>query len=298
MSPCGEGQEGLAMRNIFLFIRRYFNFVILLILQVFSIYLIVHYNTFHNAVASVVMNEVTGKINTQYNKIDYYFQLKKTNEQLAKDNERLRNQLKANFETPDTSSKIITDSIPYDTLGNHRKWQYFSAKVVSSSVAAQNNFIVLGRGSAQQLKKDDGVMDPNNGVVGIVTDVSENFAVVMSLLHKDSKISAKLKKSGDAGQVIWDGKDPNRLLLTDIRKSAKVAKGDSVYTSGFTATFPYGLMIGTIDEIIPDKSTNNYLLKLKSTVNFYNLQYVYALENYQREEINRLLKNANNKTNN
>jgi len=244
------------------------------------------------------MNEVTGKVNTQYNKIDYYFQLKKTNEQLAKDNERLRNQLKENFERPDTTIKIVTDSIPYDTLGNLRKWMYLSAKVVSNSVASQNNFIVLGRGTGQQLKKDEGVVDPNNGVVGIVTDVSENYAVVMSLLHKDSKISAKLKKGGDAGQVIWDGKDPNRLSLTDIRKSAKVSKGDTVYTSGFTTTFPYGLMIGTIDEIIPDKSTNNYLIKLKSSANFYNLQYVYAIENYQKEEITRLLKNANNKSNN
>ena len=286
------------MRNIFLFIRRYFNFIVLLILQGFSIYLIVHYNTFHNAVFSGVMNEVTGKVNTQYNKVDYYFQLKKTNQQLAKDNERLRNQLKENFEKPDTTVKIVSDSIPYDTLGNLRKWMYLSAKVVSNSVAAQNNFIVLGRGTGQQLRKDQGVIDPNNGVVGIITDVSENFAVVMSLLHKDSKISAKLKKGGAAGQVIWDGIDPNRLSLTDIRKSAKVVKGDTVYTSGFTTTFPYGLMIGTIDEIIPDKSTNNYLIKLKSTANFYNLQYVYAIENYQKEEINRLLKNANNKSNN
>jgi len=286
------------MRNIFLFIRRYFNFIFLLLLQVFCIYLIVHYNTYHNAVASGFMNEVTGKINTQYNKIDYYFQLKKTNEHLAKDNERLRNLLKENFDRPDTATKIITDSIPYDTLGNRRKWLQLSAKVVSSSVSAQNNFIVLGRGSAQQLKKDEGVVDPNNGVVGIITDVSENFAVVMSLLHKDSKISAKLKKGGDAGQVIWDGKDPNRLSLIEIRKSAKVAKGDTVYTSGFTTTFPYGLMIGTVDEVVPDKSTNNYIIKLKSTTNFYNLQYVYAIENFQKDEINRLLKNANNKINN
>jgi len=286
------------MRNIFIFIRRYFNFIILLLLQVFCVYLIVHYNTFHNVVASGFMNEVTGKINTQYNKIDYYFQLKKTNEQLTKENERLRNQLKVDFESPDTSSKVITDSIPFDTLGHLRKWQYFAAKVVSTSVSAQNNFIVLGRGSKQHLRKDEGVVDPNNGVVGIITDVSENFAVVMSLLHKDSKISAKLKKGGDAGQVIWDGKDPNRLTLIDIRKSAKVAKGDSVYTSGFTATFPYGLMVGTIDEIVADKSTNNYIIKLKSTANFYNLQYVYAIENYQKDEINRLLKTANNKINN
>ena len=73
--------------------------------------------------------------------------------------------------------------------------------MVSNSVSAQNNFIVLGRGTAKQLKKGYGVVDLNNAVVGIVTDVSDNFAVVMSLLHKDSKISGKLLKGGETGTV-------------------------------------------------------------------------------------------------
>ncbi len=269
-----------------------------MLLQGFCIYLIVRYNTWHNAVASGFMNEVTGKINKQYNQVDYYFQLKKTNESLARDNERLRNQLEENFASPDTSTKLVRDSIPYDTLGHKRTWLYLMAKVVSSSVSAQNNYIVLNRGTAQQVKKDEGVIDPNNGVVGIITDVSENFAVVMSLLHKDSRISAKLKNGGDAGHVVWDGKEPNRLSLIDIRKSAKVMKGDTVLTSGFTTTFPYGLMIGTVTDIISDKSTNNYIIRLKSSANFYNLQYAYAIENFQKDEINSLLKEANYKSNN
>jgi rod shape-determining protein MreC len=280
------------MRNVFLFIRRYFNFLFFLLLQLLSIYLVVHYNRYHEALGTAYMNEITGRVNEKYNKVDYYLQLKKTNEQLARDNEVLRNQLLQNFEHPDTSSKIVTDSIPFDTLGNRRKWLYQQAKVVSNSVTMQNNFIVLGRGAAQQLKKDEGVIDPNNGVVGIVTDISDNYAVVMSLLHKDSKISVKLKKGGDAGQVIWDGKEPNRLSLIDIRKSARVAKGDTVLTSGFTTTFPYGLLVGTIDEIIPDKSTNNYIIKIKSAANFYSLQYVYAIDNFQKDDINKLLEKA------
>jgi rod shape-determining protein MreC len=287
------------MRNIFLFIRRYFNFIFFLFLQGFSIYLIVHYNKYHNAIASVHTNEITGRVNEQYNKVDYYLQLKKTNQQLVKDNERLRNLMKANFESPDTTNKIVIDSIPYDTLGNHRKWLYQAAKVVSNSVSAQNNFIVLGRGSGQQLKKDEGVIDSNNGVVGIVTDVSENYAVVMSLLHKDSKINALLKNDPQGGgTIIWDGKEPNYLTMINVRKSVKVAKGDTVYTSGITTTFPYGLMIGTVDQVEPEKSTNNYIIKIKSTANFYNLQFVYAIDNSEREEINKLVEKAKIKINN
>jgi rod shape-determining protein MreC len=286
------------MHNLFLFIRRYFNFIVLLLLEGFSIYLLVHYNSYHNALASNFMNEITGKVNTQFNKVDYFFQLRKTNESLVQYNEQLRNSLNENFERKDTATKIMMESLLNDTTGRQRKWLYLPTKVVSNSVSAQNNFIVLQRGTAQQLKKDAGVVDLNNGVVGIVTDVSENFAVVMSLLHKDSKISVKLKKGGEVGQVIWDGRDPNRLSLIDIRKSARVAKGDTVYSSGFTTTFPYGLMVGTIEDVVQDKSTNNFIIHLKSSANFYNLQHVYAIENLQREEVDKLLKNANNKVNN
>lgn len=287
------------MGNIFLFIRRYFNLIFFLLLQVLCIYLIVHYNTYHSAVASVYMNEVTGRVNEQYNKVDYYMQLKKTNQQLVQDNERLRNLMKENFEIPDTATKLVTDSIPYDTLGTHRKWIYQAAKVVSNSVSGQNNFIVLGRGSAQQLQKDEGVIDPNNGVVGIITDVSENYAVVMSLLHKDSKINALLKKDAlGGGTVIWDGKEPNYLTMINVRRSVKVAQGDTIITSGITTTFPRGLLIGTVETVAPDKGSNNYIIKIKSTVNFFNLQYAYAIDNYQKEEVKTLVEKARSKINN
>ncbi len=284
------------MRNVLLFVRRYSNFLLFLLLQAFSIYLIIHYNKYHNAVGTTVMNEVTGRVNKQYDRIDSYIGLKKENEKLKSQNERLLNQLKQNFENPDTTNKLVIDSIPYDTLGNKRKWLYQAAKVVSNSVTSQNNFIMLGRGAAQQMGKDEGVVDPNNSVVGIVTDVSENFAVVMSLLHKDSKISGILKNDPQGGGLItWDGKEPNYLSFINVRQSAKAKKGDTVITSGITGTFPYGMFIGTIDEIKPDKSTNNYIIKLKSAANFYNLQYVYGIKNFQKEEIDKLLEKAKTK---
>ncbi|HMK03874.1 MAG TPA: rod shape-determining protein MreC [Ferruginibacter sp.] len=277
------------MRNIFLFVRRYINFLFFLVLQGFSIYLIVHYNRYHKAVFSNTANQLTGKVNEQYSKVEYYFQLKKTNDSLVKANERLYNKLKDDFELPDTTSKAVIDSIRVDSLEQYRKYNYFPAKVVYNSVAAQNNFIVLGRGQAQQLKDGMGIVDINNGVVGIITEASKDYAVVMSLLHKDSRISGKLLKGGETGTLSWDGKTPNMISLTGIPKSAKVAKGDTIITSGFSTSFPKGMMIGTVSDVMSEKSTNNFLIKFRSTANFYNLQNVYAIDNKQAEAINNLL---------
>lgn len=277
------------MRNIFLFIRRYFNFLFFLLLQVFSIYLIVHYSAYHKAVFSGTANQLTGKVNEQYSKVEYYFQLKKTNDSLVAANEKLYNKLRSDFELPDTTSKIVIDSIRIDSMERYRKYHYFPAKVVYNSVSAQNNFIVLGRGSGQDLKEGMGIVDPNSGVVGIITDISKDFAVVMSLLHKDSHISGKLLKSGETGTLNWDGKTPNLISLTGIPKSAKVAIGDTVISSGFSTSIPKGMMIGIVQEVKPDKSTNNFLIKFKTAANFYNLEYVYAIDNKQAENINNLL---------
>ena len=156
--------------------------------------MIVHYSKYHNAVFGNIANQLTGKVNTQYSRVEHYFRLKKTNDSLVSANEKLYNKLKANFELPDTSSKTVIDTIRVDSVEQHRKYTYFGAKVVYNSVASQNNFIVLGRGQAQQLKEGMGIIDPNNAVVGIITELSNDYAVVMSLLHKDSHISGKLLK--------------------------------------------------------------------------------------------------------
>jgi len=233
------------------------------------------------------MNEVTGKVNTQYNRIEYYLQLKKTNDSLVEANKHLYNKLKIDFDLPDTTSKIVLDTLHIDSLTQYRKFNYLESKVVYNSVALQSNFIELARGTNGDIKKDMGVVDAGNSVVGIVSDVSDKYAVVMSLLNKDSKISAQLKRSQDVGTITWDGKEPNRLDLTDIRKSAKIAKGDSIITSGYTPTFPYGLLIGTVEEIIPDKSSNNLTIKVKSAANFYSLQFVYVLNDLEKNKISK-----------
>jgi rod shape-determining protein MreC len=284
------------MRNVFLFIRRYSNFLFFLLLQAISIYLLVQYNSYHRAIGTAAMNEVTGRINSQYNRIDNFLQLAEKNEDLRRQNEYLLNRHASSFVSPDTASQVITDSIPFDTLGSRRKWLYQSAKVVSNAVTSQNNFIVISRGSAQAVEKDQGVIDIKNAVVGIVTDVSENYAIIMSLLHKDSKISGIIKNDPNGGgTAIWDGKEPNYLSFTNVRQSAKAKKGDTVVTSGVTLTYPAGMLIGVIDEIRPDKSTNNFIIRLKTAANFYNLQYVYAVKNYQKAEIDRLMEKAKSK---
>ena len=84
---------------------------------------------------------------------------------------------------------------------------------------------------------------------------------------------------------------PLYLTLKNIPKSDSVAKGDTVVTS-VNSSFPPGFVVGTVQEIVTDKSTNFYVLKLKTAANFFNLQQVHVIENIQYTEQTKLLEDT------
>lgn len=283
------------MRNIFLFIRIYFNFLFFLVLMGIALSMLFTYNRYHHTVFSATANEVTGKISQQYNSVEYYFHLKQTNDSLVKANEALYNKLKQDFELPDTANRIAIDTITIDSTKIQRKYIYMQAKVVGNSVSQPNNFIQLHRGSQQGVNADLGVISSTNAVIGTVVEVSNNYSVVMSLLHEQSNLSGRLKRSGETGTVIWDGKRPDILIFKDINKSVKIYRGDTVITSGFSDRFPAGLLIGYVKDIINDKTSATYTLRISPAANFENLQYAYVMNNLQKEEPQQLMKKVKTK---
>ena len=272
------------MRNVFLFIRRHFNFLFFLVLQIVALSFLFRFNKFHEAAFLSVSTEVTGRLNEKYNNIEYYFQLKKTNEALVQENLELRQQLKDNFEAPDSNQRLFRDTIRTDSV---RKWLVMEAKVVNNTISLPANYLTIHRGFRQGVRPNMGVAGPR-GIVGSVINVSENFAIVMSMLHPQFKVVAKLKKSGENGTIFWDGLNPNFFSMRGIPRSANVAIGDTILTSQITYLFPANLMVGTISEIVPDNTSNFYSLKLRAATNFSNLEYAYVLDNLQADEQRRL----------
>ncbi len=275
------------MRNVFLFIRKYFNFLFFLLLQITALSFLFRYNKFHEAAYLTLATEVTGRLNEKYNNVEYYFQLKKTNDSLEKDNVRLHQLFRENYEAPGSGRKLMIDTVKMDSLRKIQKFYFMDAKVVGSTTALQTNYLTIHRGSAQQVRPNMGVVSAQ-GIVGTVVNVSQNYAIVMSLLHRLYKVVVKLKNGDDRGTVEWDGISPLYVTLKDIPKSAKVEKGDTVLTSQTSSLFPANMIVGTVHEIVDDKSSNFYTLKIKPATNFFNIEYVYVIENTQYDEQKKL----------
>lgn len=279
------------MKNIIGFIRQNFTFLTFLILQIVSLVMLSSYNKTYETFFGGWSNQVTGNINKKYNGWSYYFNLRNTNEQLIAENAALRNQLGLNFVAIDSSKKLGTVVLRKDSLEKTRKFYYYPAKVVGNTFTLQKNYIIIERGSLQGVKKDMAAISPEGSIVGVVVEVNDNYSKIMSLLHRNSKVSAMLKRDKIAGSIEWDGADPSILILKNISKSAAPKIGDSVLTSPYSSNFPSQLMVGKVTSILKDPSSNYLTLNVKSTTNFFNLEYIYLVENKRMAEQKNVEKN-------
>lgn len=272
------------MRNIFLFIRRYITFLSFILLQLFALLMLFKYNRLHHAIGLGAASEVTGSINGQIDKLDDYFHQGEENKRVHRINDSLLNLMPSNYMVPDTGVRNVTDTVMVDTVKGLRHYRWREAKVVYNTVNSDQNYIQLNRGSKYGIKDDMAVLSSDLGVVGVVVNVSENFSQVMSMLHVQNSVSAALKKSGNTGKVEWDGKDPRFVYLKGVPQSVEVKIGDTVVTSRYSFNFPPGYIIGTVAKASNDPATGFYLIKVKTAVNFTNLQQVFVIENLLRAE--------------
>ncbi len=279
------------MRNVFLFLKRYSVLIIFLVLQGLALSMLFSYNRFHQTTYGMFSNEVAGKLNKRVNKVESFFTLSEQNQALRKQNAALLSYLPSGSVSPDTSFLVVSDTIAVDSLKSYRQYQYFDAKIISNSVFLQQNYIVLHRGAVQGIVPNMAVVG-TDGLIGTVISVSENMAIVMSLLHRQSKVIAVLKKGSGLGEVTWDGKDPRFLVLSKVPKTIVVKKGDTVVSSPYSDKFPPGIPIGYVEKIDQDQETNTYKLKIRTAVDFYAVQHAYIVKNLLQEEIDQLKSTA------
>lgn len=276
------------MRNVLLFIRRYQTFILFLFLQVVSLWFLFYYNRFHRVQFLGAAQEITGRINAQYNRLEDFFALREENLRVHAYNDSLLNLLEAQYADRDRSLQVATDSLATDSSGRYRRYYYRAAQVVYNTVNFQKNYLQLNRGFRQGIRDNMAVVSSDGAAIGIVVNVSPNFCQVMSLLHIQNAVSAALKRSGDYGMAIWDGKDPRYLLLRKIPKSLEVRVGDTVLTSPVSFNFPPGHLLGTVAAIRLDNTTGMYELTIRTAASFTRLQQVHVIENRDYAEQSKL----------
>lgn len=268
------------MKELLRFFIRYHFALLFIFLESIGITILIQHNTYQKARFVNFTHAISGNFSKKIASISDYFSLHEENRQLIEENNRLYNLIKGSVNVNYIDQKLKTES-------NLRlKYVFIPARVINNSTNKQFNYIILNKGRRDGIEPDMAVVC-NDGIVGVIKEVSENFSSAISFLNRNLQISAKIKKSGHFGPLEWTGTGHQRARLKDIPHNISISVGDTITTSGYSAIFPENYMIGKISDFKLEGG-NYYNITVKLSTDFKNIRNVQVIKNLYKKEQEKL----------
>lgn len=205
------------------------------------------------------------KLRKEYNelvlKLENYEKMQRSNADIRKENERLRQQL-------DFAISMDEKNIP--------------AQIISRDFDNVYAYLTIDKGSVNGIKKNMPVIayqNGNQGLVGKVVQVGTFTSQVMPVYNLDNIVSARIQNSRDLGLVSGRGSSESPLLMQHIRKKVadELSYGDVVVTSGENDNYMKDIPIGTISKIISLDYNSSLNIELTPSIDFSRLENVIVI---------------------
>lgn len=169
----------------------------------------------------------------------YFVGLREANDALRAENERLRGEIAASWETALENERLRTMiAFHEDTPGT-----LVAASVIGSDAASFAKSMRINRGTSHGVMRNMAVVTPS-GVVGRVIEASAFFSDVQLITDGRSAVPVRIQRT--RAQGLMEGLSGGICHLKYVSRSEDVESGDVVITSGLGGIFPRGLVVGTV----------------------------------------------------
>ncbi len=260
------------MKGLLWLIRRYNHILVFFVLEIIAFILISKNNQYQHSVLLRLNREASGNIYSKVEGIRNYLHLREDNERLLQENALLKNKLDR------IQTGLDDDTVHF--AGNN--YYHTTAHIVHSSYHKQFNYLTIDAGKKKGISSDMAVMGID-GIVGIILESSANFSTVIPVINRDFRLTVKIKDNNFSGILQWEGNSHLMASLKEIPYHAELHVGDTIETSGYSALFPEGLFVGTIDEFSLLEG-NFYDIKVRLGTDYQRLYNVYVINNLKQEE--------------
>lgn len=206
-------------------------------------------------------------------------------EALQAENDALREQI-ANME--DQARLFDSISRENDRLrevtglqAKHEDYKLVDSYIIGWSSNDWTNTFTIDRGTSSGIERNMVAITSNGAVVGLVSEVGSNYAVVKTVLDSSLEISATISSSGYSGMVqggYTTGLE-GLLRMDYLPTSAVIRNNDQVVTSGSTV-YPRNLIVGyVIDAGFNDTGVAKFAI-LQPAADIDSLEQVFILTEY------------------
>ena len=265
------------MLNLIRFLYKHAFIVYFILLEIICFILLLQSNPYQRASFLNSSDFMVSRTYAMFDDVKEYLNLGEVNEYLSEENSELRNNSLEYYR------KTFDGNVVYLDSSYEQEFVFFPSKVIRNSANKRNNYLTLDKGTLNGVETGMGVVS-KNGVVGIVIETSNRFSAVMSVLNKESKISAKIQKSGYFGSVVWPGDSYRMGKLLDIPNHVSLLEGDLIITSGFSGIYPEGIPIGRVKTVERLAGSGFLEVEIEFTEDYRNLSFVHVVKYLHKME--------------
>ena len=154
--------------------------------------------------------------------------------------------------------------------------------VITRSSQNWSSTLTITRGSAAGIEEGMCAITANGELVGLVSEVGVNYAVIKSVLDSSLEIAATISSSGYNGMVqgAYSSGLEGLLRMDYLPSSSVIRNNDEVVTSGSTM-YPRGLVVGSVvDAGFDDTGVAKYAI-LKPAVELGSLEQIFIITAYE-----------------
>lgn len=261
------------------FLPRIFNAAIFILMEIAALQMLSRNAELQRIWIARAAHGVMGTVWGSTQAVANYFNLRRINEDLARENFELREELDV-YRTAEHALRVDSLGVGH---GRIRGFDYTPAEVIKISRNKQHNYMILDKGFEDGIQEKSGIIT-RNGVVGIVDAVSAHHAYAFSFQNSDISISGRLGDEGATGLLVWDGVSSHGAILQEVPLQYKYAVGDTVYSSGHSLMFPPDIPLGVAGEArVINGATNEIQVELFQ--DFTAIRYVTVVHNTAFDEV-------------
>ena len=175
------------------------------------------------------------------------------NEQLEAENAELRQQM-VDYD------RIKAENDAYKALARiqdtNSEASYVSAFVIGRDPLDEFGGFTLDQGSTDGVAVNDAIISDRGYLLGVVVEVDATSCKVMTILHPSFNAAGVISRTRENGIITGsaDYAADGQCALTNLDRATEARKGDQVITTGLGGVFPENLLVGTVQEVVPEQS--------------------------------------------
>ncbi len=156
------------------------------------------------------------------------------------------------------------------------EFKFIGGDVILRDSLGGNQWIVINRGKKDGIAIGKAVVVGKSILVGIVDEVDKTTSRIRLITHPESAINVISARTG--AQAIILGSHGLSVSVEDIKMDDDVINGDVFITSDIGNSFPRGLTVGTVQNIVPSTDQLFQKATLVPSVSLNNLHHVFVIK--------------------